>query len=84
MIKDHLHCVINAIILKRPDVIAESVNSRVHKITAHACDHRNRERSCEAVNLHCSRTRLLSLLISTPGYPHGKLKTRFFAHVRLP
>lgn len=41
MIKDHLQDIINAIILKRTNAIAESVTSRVQKIKARACGYRN-------------------------------------------
>jgi len=53
MIKEHLHGIINAIILKRTNAIAQSVNSRVQKIKARACGYRNRERFRNAIEFHC-------------------------------
>jgi transposase len=61
-IKEHLWGILNAIVLKRTNAIAESINSRIQKIKARACGFRNRERFRNAIYFHCGKLDL---------YPHS-------------
>jgi len=57
---------INALIVKRINAIAESVNSRVQKIKARACGYRNRERFRNAIEFHCRKLELYPYSFRTP------------------
>lgn len=51
-IKKHLWGIINAIVLKQSNGIAESINSRIQRVKARACGFRNRERFRTAILFH--------------------------------
>ncbi len=51
-IKTHLWGIINAVVLKRTNATAESVNSRIQRIKYRACGFRNRERFRTAILFH--------------------------------
>lgn len=58
-IKNHLWGIVNAIILKRTNAIAESTNARIQKVKARACGFRNRERFRTAIMFHLGQLDLL-------------------------
>jgi transposase len=51
-IKTHLWGIINAIVLKRTNAAAESMNSRIQRVKARACGFRNRQRFRTAIMFH--------------------------------
>lgn len=51
-IKSHLWGIINAIVLKRTNAAAESMNSRIQRVKARACGFRNRQRFRTAIMFH--------------------------------
>lgn len=60
-IKTHLWGIINAIVLKKSNAAAESVNSRIQRVKVRACGYRNRERFRTAILFHLGQLDL---------YPH--------------
>lgn len=50
-IRTHLWGIINAIVLKRSNAVAESVNSRIQRVKARACGFRNRQRFRTAISV---------------------------------
>ncbi|HVZ39246.1 MAG TPA: transposase, partial [Candidatus Kapabacteria bacterium] len=50
--KTHLWGIINAIVLKRTNAAAESMNSRIQRVKARACGFRNRHRFRTAIMFH--------------------------------
>ena len=51
-IRRHLYGIINAIVLKANNGIAESINAKIQKVKAMACGFRNRERFRNAIYFH--------------------------------
>lgn len=51
-VKEHLWGIINAVVLKKTNAAAESVNSRIQRIKHRACGFRNRERFRWAILFH--------------------------------
>ncbi len=49
---DHLWGIVNAIVLKRSNAVAESTNSRIQRMKSRACGFRNRERFRTAIMSH--------------------------------
>lgn len=52
MIKRHLHGIVNAVVLKATNAIAESINSRIQAIKRKACGFRNTLRFQRAIYFH--------------------------------
>jgi transposase len=52
IINDHLQGIINAVVLKKTNAKAESINSRIQKIKRRACGFRNRDRFRTAIMFH--------------------------------
>lgn len=52
MIRDHLHGIINAIVLKATNARAESVNAKIQRVKRMACGFRNRDRFRNAIYFH--------------------------------
>ena len=51
-IQRHLYGIINAIVLKANNGIAESINAKIQKVKAMACGFRNRDRFRRAIYFH--------------------------------
>ena len=51
-VKEHLWGIINAIVLKRSNALAESTNSRIQRVKSRACGFRNRDRFRTAIMFH--------------------------------
>lgn len=54
----HLDCIINAVVLKKTNATAKSVNSRIQRLKYRACGYRNRERFRTAIMFHCGKLNL--------------------------
>lgn len=54
-INDHLWGIINAVVLKRSNAIAESTNSRIQRVKSRACGFRNRDRFRTAIMFHLGK-----------------------------
>ncbi len=52
MVRSHLWGILNAIMLKATNAIAESINATIQKIKARACGFRNRARFRTAILFH--------------------------------
>jgi transposase len=52
-IKNHLTGVLNAIVTRATNAVAESINSKIQKVKRLACGFRNRERFKNAIYFHC-------------------------------
>ena len=53
MIRDHLQGIINAVLSRTTNALAESVNAKIQRIKRLACGFRNRERFRNAIYFHC-------------------------------
>jgi transposase len=51
-ISGHLWGIVNAIVLKRSNALAESTNSRIQRVKSRACGFGNRERFRTAIMFH--------------------------------
>lgn len=54
----HLDGIINAVVLKKTNATAESVNSRIQRLKYRACGYRNRQRFRTAIMFHCGKLNL--------------------------
>jgi transposase len=52
MIKRHVHGIVNAVVLKATNALAESINGRIQKVKRMACGFRNTERFQRAIYFH--------------------------------
>ncbi len=54
-IESHLWGIVNAIVLRKDNAMAESMNNRIQRIKARACGYRNRDRFRTAIMFHCGK-----------------------------
>jgi transposase len=65
-IRTYLWGIINAVVLKRTNAAAESMNSRIQRVKARACGFRNRERFRTAIMFHLGGLDLYPRPATTP------------------
>ena len=58
MIKRHVHGIVNAVVLKATNAMAESINSRIQKVKRMACGFRNTQRFQRAIYFHLGHLNL--------------------------
>ena len=52
MVRNHLYGIVNAVVHRATNAMAESVNSRIQRVKKMACGFRNRERFRNAIYFH--------------------------------
>jgi transposase len=68
MVRDHLHGIVNAIVLRVTNATSESLNAKIQWIKKTACGFRSRARFRAAILFHCGR---LDLHPALPTHPNS-------------